>query len=207
MQLLYNDLKYSFNISQLFFATPFLICSIYPDKLNVCLIISTFCNLLTLVFLLFYYKILKEKKNLTIYAYLNSFLYTSVVFSFSIYSLFYNMSQIVIFNLGEDKMPSLKEVLCISSFTIYFLVSFTLLTYTKDVIFCIVMIYFNVSFLLATHIIFRNVVMSGIIIFLSILGIAITLYKHRKAAFGFENDDELNNILHLRSEYKKSSLV
>lgn len=103
-------------------------------------------------------------------------------------------------------LKSIQTTVTITSHSIFAVITIVLITYFKDVVYCSTLIYFIAGYLASDKIMSGKELVSTIII-LSFISVAVlvTLLKYRKAAFGYEEEVNIDEILIARREHKKSS--
>jgi len=210
LKIIFSDLKWNFILAQLFIGLPFIIGIAFKKEL-MSIIISFCLNLLCVILILFYYKNIKIKQNLSYSSFICSSLYISLIFSFMTFISFYNFSELLINSLslrenGGEVTRDL-EMFSIVSYSLYFLIAIILLTYFKDVIYCFVMIYFLFGFLVNKNFNLHQVdaLTLAILITFTIIACLVTIIKYGKSVFGYESEEYLNEVLNERAKHKKSS--
>lgn len=210
LRLIYSELKWFFASTQILFALPFLAGVIF-GKIMAGLIISVTLNLLIFVFLIFFYKDIKLKKNLTVGSLICISVYTSLILAFTTYTCFYNLSEILSQSLSKSQndidINLIKEILCISCYSIFSVLCIILLTHYKDVVFSLMLIYFLLGYLASENTLNQREFITVIILFsLLFMATLITLIKYGKGTFGYEDSrEDLEHILQARCRHKKSS--
>ena len=100
-KLIYTDLNWYFILTQLALGFQFLITIIWKIDLwtiNVCLSVS----MLAILILSFYFSEIKQKKNMSIPTFIFIYIYISVLFSFIAYLILFNISCILMENIGGE---------------------------------------------------------------------------------------------------------
>jgi hypothetical protein len=154
---------------------------------------------------------MKLKKNLTFMPFVTIYLFTSTVFSFLTYTIFFNLSEIILFAFKQDGdtnvIDYVKGICYMTSYISYSLISVLLIAYAKDVVYAIVHEYILIPFLLSSiYNEFENGVVTSIVLLsFNLVAIVASIIKYRKTIFGFEDEQEFVNNLFERD--KKSSLM
>lgn len=189
-KLIYTDLNWYFILTQLALGFQFLITIVWDIDLwtiNVCLSVS----MLTILILSFYFSEIKQKKNMSIPTFIFIYIYISVLFSFIAYLILFNISCILMENIGGDKENTnntLKIVIKIGINAIQTILSFVLLTYYKDVFFSFTSGYIESAVFvhINTKFVGENIVLLVLVCAIA-LGIILTILRYRKKTFGYED--------------------
>ncbi len=210
-KIIYTDLKVPFILMQIFFSGPFII-GIFLTKGVSSISSSLCCNMMLLILICMYYKNIKKKKNLTGYSFITLFMYTSIVFCFAVYCTFYNVSELINRSL-QNKVQNtelVRDILSISSNTIYVLITIILVTHFQDLVFSITLEYILIAYLLGDKLSHAQLISTIVLISFNALVILFTLCKYKSTAFGYEADTEMNEILEARlrhNNHHKFSLI
>jgi hypothetical protein len=188
-KLIYTDLNWYFVFTQFALGFQFLITLIWDIDLwtiNVCLSVS----MLAILILAFYFTEIKQKKNMSIYTFVFIYIYVSILLSFIAYITLFNISCILMENVGyddEDARKTLMRVIKVVINASQSVLSFVLLTYYKDIFFSFSSAYIEsaVFIHLDTKFEDENIALLVFVVVI-VFGIIITLYKYRKKTFGFE---------------------
>jgi len=191
-KLIYTDLNWYFILTQLALGFQFLITIIWSIDLwtiNVCLSVS----MLAILILSFYFSEIKQKKNMSIPTFIFIYIYISVLFSFIAYLILFNISCILMENIGgdngnENTNNTLKIVIKIGINAIQTILSFVLLTYYKDVFFSFTSGYIESAVFVHINTRFEkeNIVLLVLVCAIA-LGIILTILRYRKKTFGYED--------------------
>lgn len=211
MKLIYWDLKYMFVITQILFASPFLIGVLF-EKSTMSMIISVSINfifisifiILIQVVMMFYYKQIKEKKNYSLFALIVIFCYISIILSFVLYTTFFNLSSIIFSNFSTE---GLRRILSVTSHSLYCLSAVTLLSYFKDIVFAVVFEYIATGYLLSPQKLEKSeIICASVTIGFTFAAIFVTICKYGKDTLGYENDSETNSMLVKHAHHKASCI-
>ena len=198
-KMIYLDLKWYFVLTQFAFGSLFLITLIWDTDLwtiNVCLSIA----MLTISILAFYFKQIKQKKNMTFSTFVFINIYISVLFSFISYVTLYNLACIIMENLeGHKKYEKVSyKVIKITINGSQTVLSFVLLTYYKDVFFAYTSAYIECAVFIHENIELKNENIAIFTMVISlIVGIILTICRYGKKTFGFEDvsvKEKIGNI-------------
>ena len=191
-KLIYTDLNWYFILTQLALGFQFLITIIWSIDLwtiNVCLSVS----MLAILILSFYFSEIKQKKNMSIPTFIFIYIYISILFSFIAYLILFNISCILMENIGgdngnENTNNTLKIVIKIGINAIQTILSFVLLTYYKDVFFSFTSGYIESAVFVHINTRFEkeNIVLLVLVCAIA-LGIILTILRYRKKTFGYED--------------------
>ena len=189
-KLIYTDLNWYFILTQIALGFQFLITIVWKIDLwtiNVCLSVS----MLTILILSFYFSEIKQKKNMSIPTFIFIYIYISILFSFIAYLILFNISCILMENIGGDKEDTnntLKIVIKIGINAIQTILSFVLLTYYKDVFFSFTSGYIESAVFVHINTRFEkeNIVLLVLVCAIA-LGIILTILRYRKKTFGYED--------------------
>jgi hypothetical protein len=191
-KLIYTDLNWFFILTQLALGFQFLITLIWEIDLwtiNVCLSVS----MLAILILSFYFTEIKQKKNMSKPTFIFIYIYVSVLFSFIAYLILFNISCILMENIGEENEESktnktLIIVIKIAINAIQTVLSFVLLTYYKDVFFSFTSGYIESAVFVHLNTKFEkeNIVLLVMVCAIA-LGIILTIVRYRKKTFGCED--------------------
>ena len=191
-KLIYTDLNWYFILTQLALGFQFLITIIWKIDLwtiNVCLSVS----MLAILILSFYFSEIKQKKNMSIPTFIFIYIYISVLFSFIAYLILFNISCILMENIGgengkQNSSNTLKIVIKIGINAIQTILSFVLLTYYKDVFFSFTSGYIESAVFVHINTKFEgeNIVLLVLVCAIA-LGIILTILRYRKKTFGYED--------------------
>ena len=191
-KLIYIDLNWYFVLTQLSLGFQFLITLIWIIDLwtiNVCLSVS----MLAILILSFYFSEIKQKKNMSIPTFIFIYIYISVLFSFIAYLILFNISCILMENIGgengkQNSSNTLKIVIKIGINAIQTILSFVLLTYYKDVFFSFTSGYIESAVFVHINTKFEgeNIVLLVLVCAIA-LGIILTILRYRKKTFGYED--------------------
>jgi len=205
--IIFSDLKWYFVLFQFLIGLTFFV-GIGFEKGSISIIISFSLNLFCVISLLFYYKNLKSKQNLDFSTLVCSNIYNSTAFSFLTFISFYNFSELMInsFQITNESQFNLQNF-SILSYSLYCFIGIVLLTYYQDVIYMIVMIYFLLGIFLNKNFNFHSKENIAIVVIIAFSSIAflITLIRYGKSSFGYQNEEDLNEVLIAREKHKKSS--
>lgn len=191
-KLIYTDLNWYFILTQLALGFQFLITIIWSIDLwtiNVCLSVS----MLAILILSFYFSEIKQKKNMSIPTFIFIYIYISVLFSFIAYLILFNISCILMENIGgenstEKSNNTLKIVIKIGINAIQTILSFVLLTYYKDVFFSFTSGYIESAVFVHINTKFEGEDIVLLVLVCTIaLGIILTILRYRKKTFGYED--------------------
>jgi hypothetical protein len=192
LKLIYTDLNWYFVLTQLALGFQFLITLIWDIDLwtiNVCLSVS----MLAILILAFYFTEIKQKKNMSKPTFIFIYIYVSVLFSFIAYLILFNISCILMENIGEENEESktnktLIIVIKIAINAIQTVLSFVLLTYYKDVFFSFTSGYIESAVFVHLNTKFEkeNIVLLVMVCAIA-LGIILTIVRYRKKTFGCED--------------------
>jgi len=191
-KLIYTDLNWYFILTQLALGFQFLITIIWSIDLwtiNVCLSVS----MLAILILSFFFSEIKQKKNMSIPTFIFIYIYISILFSFIAYLILFNISCILMENIGgdngnENTNNTLKIVIKIGINAIQTILSFVLLTYYKDVFFSFTSGYIESAVFVHINTRFEkeNIVLLVLVCAIA-LGIILTILRYRKKTFGYED--------------------
>ena len=192
-KLIYTDLNWYFILTQLALGFQFLITLIWEIDLwtiNVCLSVS----MLAILILSFYFTEIKQKKNMSKPTFIFIYIYVSVLFSFIAYLILFNISCILMENIGGENEEDTKTnktliiVIKIGINAIQTVLSFVLLTYYKDVFFSFTSGYIESAVFVHLNTKFEkeNIVLLVMVCAIA-LGIILTIVRYRKKTFGCED--------------------
>ena len=201
--LLYNNLNWYFVLTQLALGFQFLITLIWSIDLwtiNVCLSVS----MLAILIIAFYFAEIKDKKNLTACTFIFIYMYISVLFSFIAYITLFNISCILMENVGQDNENSDSKdnfniIVKLGINIAQFVLSIIILSYYKDIFFSLTSAYIESAVFVHLNTKFEdeNIALLVLVIVI-IVGCLIMICYYGKKAFGYENRDisnEFNNEL------------
>ena len=188
-KLIYGELNWFFVLTQFSFGSLFLITLIWDTDLwtiNVCLSIS----MLTILIIAFYFTEIKQKKNMSNGTLIFIYIYISVLFSFISYITLYNISCIIMENMGVQKdniKNTVSKIIKVGVNAGQTILSFVLLTYLKDIFFAFTSGYIECAVFIHED---TNLKGENIAIFVMVLtillGIILTIYRYGKKTFGYE---------------------
>jgi hypothetical protein len=208
IHFIYSDLKWFIFLTQICLACTFMIGLVF-SKSNATLISIVSLSILIILLICFYYKWVKQKKNLSFASFTTLFFYTSVILFFMIYLSFSNISEILVINLKNNEdldITLIKEICLITSLSIFLIITIVLITYFKDVIFSLTFSYFLIGYLIPSNTISKKELYAAIVILtFNVVAVILTIIKYGKSAFGYEGDRTVEEILAARAEHKKSS--
>ena len=188
-KLIYGELNWFFVLTQFSFGSIFLITLIWDTDLwtiNVCLSIS----MLTILILAFYFTEIKQKKNMSNGTLIFIYIYISFLFSFISYITLYNISCIIMENMGVQKhniKNTVSKIIKVGVNAGQTILSFVLLTYLKDIFFAFTSGYIECAVFIHEDTDLKGENIAIFVMVLTILlGIILTIYRYGKKTFGYE---------------------
>lgn len=146
--------------------------------------------------------------NLPVCTFISVYVYTSLVFSFVCYTGLYNIFEIIYYNFIDTSYSiSISTAAVITVFTIYCSLGVLLMTYRKDIIFAVLLEYLLAAYLcMGNEINSKELTAAILLIIFNFLAIILTVIKHGRTTFGYEEDTELNSYL-IASKLNRKSII
>jgi len=188
---IYKNIDYFYIIGILLSISGVMTGTIINSRLP-SLICVSILNSLSIVFLLPGYFKLKSRKDMSISSYLSFYINSSCLLSFVTYIAICGYANIICFG---DSSSYLKGLIAICCNIIYCLISVVLLTYFKDLFFSFVYIIIQIGYIFC-NILKEDRISSYVLLGFLFVGIALTIFKHKKNAFGFSEQEDTNDILY-----------
>ena len=140
-------------------------------------------------------------------------LYLSILLSMSVFFLSYNLSQLIYHSFemsNKEFLIKLRIILSIISFCSHMLISITFLAYTKDLIFSFIMIYFLIGYFVSDIFLLgkesdKEKISSITLMVINILSFLYTLFNIKKEDFGIFEQENVDELLRIRSKHKSST--
>lgn len=196
-KLIYTDLNWYFVLTQFALGFQFLITLIWDIDLwtiNVCLSVS----MLAILILAFYFTEIKGKKNMSKCTFIFIYVYVSILFSFIAYITLFNISCILMENVGnddEETRTTLIRVIKIVINACQTLLSTVLLSFYKDIFFSLCSAYIESAVFIHLDTKFEGENIALLIFALVIVCfVIITLLAYKKKTFGCEEVSVIENF-------------
>ena len=199
-RIIFKHLRWYFVLTEIIFGISFgIFLLLTPQLWTYILNVSIYLGIILI--LSFYFQDIKLRKNLDIKTFIFLSIYISVLFSFIIYSILYNLCNILycsyknyINNLEieeneRDKfLDNINFYLQIINYIIQTIISVILLAYVKDIFFNLSTIYIFFALILTNNLNGRNIYWIISLISILIIGTISTIIKYKWEVLGIEKN-------------------
>jgi hypothetical protein len=199
-RIIFKHLRWYFVLTEIIFGISFCIFFLLkPQIWTYILNVSIYLGLILI--LSFYFQDIKLRKNLDFKTFIFLSVYISILFSFIIYSILYNLCNILfssyknyIINLEKEEkekdkfLDNINFYLQIINYMIQTIISVILLAYVKDIFFNLSTIYIFFALILNNNLNGRNIYWIISLISILIIGTISTIIKYKWEVLGIEKN-------------------
>jgi hypothetical protein len=200
-RIIFKHLRWYFVLTEIIFGISFCIFFLLkPQIWTYILNVSIYLGLILI--LSFYFQDIKLRKNLDFKTFIFLSVYISILFSFIIYSILYNLCNILfssyknyITNLEKEEkekekfLENINFYLQIINYMIQTIISVILLAYVKDIFFNLSTIYIFFALILKNNLNERNIYWIISLISILIIGMISTIIKYKWEVLGIEKNN------------------
>ncbi len=170
-----------------------------------CVILSF--SILGLFFSIIIFKKIKSKRNFSIMALISQNIYSSILMSFFTYLVLFGLIECSLFKINkhDSYYQELRSILAITAICIYGSASIVCLSTVKDVVYSLLMFNFLIGYIATSPYLTPSELITGFSVMGFILfAIFVTVIRYRKAAFGYDDSDELMQNLRIAQDMVSS---
>ena len=200
LRIIFKHLRWYFILTEIIFGISFgIFLLLKPQIWTYILNVSIYLGLILI--LSFYFQDIKLRKNLDFKTFIFLSVYISILFSFIIYSILYNLCNILfssyknyITNLEKEEkekekfLENINFYLQIINYMIQTIISVILLAYVKDIFFNLSTIYIFFALILNNNLNGRNIYWIISLISILIIGTISTIIKYKWEVLGIEKN-------------------